>query len=282
MNSRTKSHFVIVRPLNVLLGMLSIFVGAFLTGTLSPLPNVLLACISGGLIMAGGNVINDYFDIEIDRVNKPFRPLPAGQLSPRAALNLSTILFALGIFLSIFIQIFSFAVAAVTVVGLIIYSARLKRTFLWGNVAVSVFAGLAFVYGGLAVRGTKGFWIPAGFAFLFHLGREIIKGVEDREADGRVQANTLALRVGGPHALRVATGVYLFLIVRTIAPYVFHIYGEGYIWTVVFGVDLVVLLMLAAIWFDSSPPMLRRVSAILKADMFIGLIALYQGQANIS
>lgn len=274
------SYVIIIRPLNVLLGMLAIFLGAFLTGTTAPLPNVILACLSGGLIMAGGNIINDYFDVEIDRINKPFRPLPAGQMARSTALKFSTILFTFGIFLSIFVQIFSFLIASLTAFALVIYSARLKRTVLFGNVVVSLLSALAFVYGALAVDLVERSWIPASFAFLFHLGREIIKDVEDRAADSQARAQTLPIRFGERSALLMATMVFFILIAFTFFPYIFNIYGEGYFWTVLLGVDLVIALTLAVMWSNPEPNMLRRVSAVLKADIFVGLLALYLGQAN--
>ncbi len=281
MNSKLKSFLILTRPLNVLLCMLSIFMGAFLAGALSPLHKVLLACVSGGLIMAGGNVINDFYDVEIDRINKPFRPLPSGRIDRRAARKFSTNLFALGIFLSIFVQIWSFFVAGLTAFGLIVYSARLKRTALLGNLAIGFFSALAFIYGALAVGQIVDSWIAAGFAFFFHLGREIIKDLEDRDADARAGAQTLPIRFGERLALATMTVVFVILIAFTLLPYIFDIYGKGYLWTVVFGVDLVVVLLLAAVWNKPKPGRLRKVSAILKADMFVGLIALYLGQADL-
>jgi geranylgeranylglycerol-phosphate geranylgeranyltransferase len=273
------SYFIIIRPLNVFLGMLTVFVGALLAGPLSPIHRVVFACVSAGLIMAGANVINDFFDVEIDRVNKPFRPLPAGRIRPRTALIFSTILFALGFFLSIFIQFFSVFVAALTVVGLIVYSAWLKRTFLWGNIAVSFFSALAFVYGALSVGDVKASWIPATFAFFFHLGREIIKDVEDRVADASSHAQTLPILLGERRALIASTVAFAILISFTFIPYALGIYGKGYFWTVLLGVDLVILFALIWMWKRPDPTTLRRVSALLKLDIFVGLIALYLGQA---
>ncbi|TDI80130.1 MAG: geranylgeranylglycerol-phosphate geranylgeranyltransferase, partial [Caldithrix sp.] len=103
MNFNLKGYFILVRPVNIFIGALTVFVGAVITGTIHPLEKVVLACISGSLIMAGGNGINDYFDLEIDRVNKPFRPLPSNIVTTKGVLSFAIILFALGVFLSIFI-----------------------------------------------------------------------------------------------------------------------------------------------------------------------------------
>jgi geranylgeranylglycerol-phosphate geranylgeranyltransferase len=279
MNFKIKSYFAIMRPLNVQLGMVSIFLGAFITGTITPLQKVICACVSGGLVMAGGNVINDYYDVEIDRVNKPYRPLPASRLRAGEALTFARILFALGIFLSIFIQLFSFAIAVIITAGLIVYSAKLKRTILFGNITVSLFSALTFVYGGLAVDRWQWTLIPAGFAFLFHFGREIIKDVEDKAADASGGAQTLAVRFGNKRAFALATAVFGLLIFATFLPYVFEIYGKRYFWTVLLGVDMVLVVALVFMWTRPEPSSLRRISAVLKADMLVGLLAIFLGRS---
>ena len=89
-------YLLLTRPVNVIIGGLSIFIGALVTGTIQPLNKVLLACLSGGLVAAGANTINDYFDVEIDRHNKPYRPLPAGKVSLKSAFVFSLSLLVLG------------------------------------------------------------------------------------------------------------------------------------------------------------------------------------------
>ncbi|MFQ5750978.1 MAG: geranylgeranylglycerol-phosphate geranylgeranyltransferase [bacterium] len=277
MNSKIYSYFKITRPLNLVLGVGSIFLGAFITGTIQPLQNIILACISGGLVMAAGNVINDYFDVEIDRVNKPFRPLPSNNLKMNEALTFSIILFVLGIFLSILISTVAFFVVMGTTTGLIFYSSKLKRTILFGNITVSFFTALAFVYGGIAVERWQASLIPAGFALLFHLGREIIKDIEDQKADASCAVQTLPIRFGQKAAFLITTIVFGLLIIFTFVPYIWGIYGKGYFWTVLIGVDMVVILTLVFMWLKPFPQTLRYLSAILKADMFVGLLAIYFG-----
>ncbi len=258
--------------------MFSIFTGAFITGTIQPLERVIFACISGGCILSAGNAINDYFDVDIDRVNKPFRPLPANKLKQKEVLNLSIILFVLGIFLSIFINLIALLVAIFTATGLIVYCARLKRTILFGNIAVSLFSALAFIYGGISVGLKPVSFIPAGFAFFFHLGREIIKDVEDQKADASSAFQTLPIRFGQKTAFSLATSVFGLLIILTFIPYIWGIFGKGYFWIVLVGVDLVVIVSLTFMWIQPYPATLRKISAILKADMIIGMIAILLGE----
>lgn len=282
MSSKFSAYFKLVRPVNVLLGALSIFIGALVTGMLAPVTNVVLACISGALILAGGNAINDYFDLEIDRVNKPSRPLASGLIRPNATFMFSIILFAFGVFLSIFVNLLSCALAVVVATGLFFYSARLKRTVLLGNLAVSLFGALAFIYGALAVNHFAEALVPAGFAFLFHLGREILKDLEDQDGDRMHQALTLPVKFGPRVTLALATAVFSLLILLTFVPFALNLYGKAYLAIVVVGVDLVILGILVLMWMNPSPDSLRRISLVLKTDMFVGLLAILVGSQSQS
>lgn len=269
---------MLTRPVNVLIGGLSIFVGALVSGSIQPIEKVLVACVSGALVAAGANAINDYFDVEIDRRNKPYRPLPAGRVTRRAAKGQALACLALGSALGALIGVLPLAVATLTALLLYVYSWRLKRTVLWGNVAVSVATGLAFLYGGLAVGRPWAASIPAGFAFLFHLGREIIKDVEDMEGDRLEGAVTLPIRHGWRAALAVATAVYALVVLVTPLPYAAGVYGSAYLLVVIAGVDTVVAYVLVTMWRRPEPPVLHRLSELLKADMFLGLVAIYVGR----
>jgi len=276
------AYLTITRPINVIIGIFSIFVGALITGTLEPLAKVLLACLSGGVIAGAANAINDYYDLEIDRINKPNRPLPAGKLTPTGVFNFSVIFFGVGIVLGALVNLQAFFIALFSSGLLFLYSARLKRTVLWGNLSVSLVTGLAFIYGGVAVNRFYASLIPAGFSFFFHLGREIIKDTQDVEGDAANQVVTFPIQYGKKPALIAATAVYLFLIVLTLLPYFYQIYGFYYLIVVLLGVDGVVVAILFSIWCDSSAKNLGRMSNLLKADMLVGLVAIFLGRTTNS
>ena len=278
MANRLKHFFVLTRPLNVLIGMLSIFMGAFITGTISPLMHVLLASLSGGLIAGGANVINDYYDVEIDKINKPRRPIAAGNISPAEGFIYSILLYSAGIVVGWFVNWQAFAIALFSSLLLFFYSARLKRTVLYGNLAVSLVTALAFIYGGVAVNRLGFAIIPAVFSFFYHLGREIIKDAEDIEGDLKNNIKTFPIKYGKVAALRLASFIYILLIFITFIPYLLNIFGLYYLVIVVFVVNAVVVYTLFAMWKDSSPQKLSRLSVILKLNMFAGLIAIYLGK----
>jgi len=274
---RLKYFLILCRPLNVVIGMLSIFIGAFITGTIHPLMKVILSCLSGGFVAAGANVINDYYDIEIDKVNKPHRPIAAGIVTPKEGFVYSLILFLLGIVFGYMVNWLAFIVSVFSSVLLFFYSFRLKRTVLWGNISVSLATALAFIYGGIAVDRLNYALIPATFSFFYHLGREIIKDVEDIEGDRADKIKTLPIEYGERVALHIANWIYILLIVLTLLPYIFKIFGTYYLITVVFIVDLIIGYGLFSMWRNPEPKNLSKLSMILKLNMFAGLLAIYLG-----
>ncbi len=267
--------FRLSRPVNVWIALLSVLVAALITGPLSPLSAVVLACVSAGLIMAAGNTINDYYDIAIDRINKPRRPLPSGQISPAAARRAALAEFAAGIVLSALISWPMFAMALGFSALIYLYAARLKRTVLWGNLAVSLSTAATFIYGGLAVRRPAEAAIPAAFAFFYHFGREIIKDMADVEGDRRGGAVTFPIRHGPAAAIALVRANFLILSVLTVLPFALGCYGWNYFLIVALGVYPVLGYVLFSLPGNLAPQHLDFLSNLLKADMLVGLLAIY-------
>lgn len=272
-----KGYILLTRPLNCVIAFISIFIGGFVTGTIHPLGKLLLAALSGTLVAAAANAVNDVFDLAIDRINKPNRPLPSGMVTSKAAYRYAVILFVLGMACGALIHWQGLLVAVCSSILLYLYSARLKRTVLWGNLTVAFISGLAFVYGGLAVGRTLQALVVGGFALFYHLAREIIKDAEDVEGDAKDGAVTLPIRYGVKSALLVATCVMLLLIGLTLIPYYLSIFSVSYLWVVVLGVDAFLMFVIISMWRDSDPKNLGRLALLMKFNMFVGLIAVYVG-----
>jgi geranylgeranylglycerol-phosphate geranylgeranyltransferase len=230
------------------------------------------------LISAGGNSINDFFDLEIDRINKPYRPLPKGEISRSWALPFSIALFLSGMALSLLIGGLGLLVAFAASGLLIAYSWFLKKRFLWGNLTVSSVCALAFLYGGLATDDFRLSMVPAGFALVFHLGREVLKDIEDRNGDLASGASTVPIQLGVNFSLWLCTLVFGFLVILTIFPYVLEIFSWPYLLVAIPGVDSVLIYVIWSMWHNRSRSNLHRLSNILKVDMLIGLAAIYAGK----
>lgn len=269
--------FTLTRPLNCLITALSVYVGALTAGT-PPFPlTVLVAALSAALVTGAGNAFNDAMDIEIDRINRPQRPLPAGLLSRRAACCAALLLALAGWVLAVAISPLHSSLAGAVIGGLTIYSISLKNSILWGNISVALIASAAFPYGALATGDPGRSWIPAGFAFCFHLGREIVKDIEDVEGDRTRGDRTLPLRWGLWRAALIASFIYLFLVAFTLFPWFVDIYGLAYLLPVAL-VDLLVLFVLFRLHASRGRLRDAALGQTLKAGMFLGLLAIVAGE----
>jgi geranylgeranylglycerol-phosphate geranylgeranyltransferase len=263
------------RPVNVLIACLTVIVAAQLSGGLMPLQNVIFAALSASLITIGANVINDYYDITIDRINKPHRPLAAGEISAHETLIYFGVVYLLAWLIAILISPLMFLIAFVFSLLLYLYSYRLKRTVLWGNLVVSLTTAVAFIYGGLAVNNFRAMLFPAGFAFFFHLGREILKDMQDVVGDHRGGALTFPVKHGFQAAIKLVLLDFMLLIILTIIPYILDVYSIKYFITVIVGIYPVLFYVLAEAWKNPGAARLGMLSNLLKADMVIGLLAIY-------
>lgn len=274
---RIRGCLGIIRPVNVLIVGISVAIGSYLSGTLLAL-KVLLACVSAGMILGAGNAINDVSDSETDSINNPKRPIPSGLLTRRAASIIGVLLFSLGILLSWLISFSALLMAISCCALLVAYAVWLKRQGLWGNLLVSMLTALAFIYGGVAVRNPVGALFPAAFAFLFHLGREIVKDVADVKGDRSVQARTFPVLFGERAGVLFSAAVFALLILVTPLPFVFGLYGVLYLIFVLVGVDLVLAVIVASLIAHRSWMNTSRASTLLKMDMVAGLVALVVGR----
>lgn len=271
--------FNLSRPLNSLITGVTVVVGGLLAVIGTPDVRLLLAGLSAALIAAGGNAINDVYDTAIDRINRPERPIPSGEVTSTQAVVWGTVWMLLGCLIGESLSPWLGLIALTVSLLLWGYSAKWKRMPLIGNVVVSLCGGLAFIYGAAAVGSVRMGFVPALFAFLIHLGREIVKDCEDEQGDRSDHARTLPIVVGKNLSLRLAGSVLFLLIVATVIAYQKYLYGIGYALIIGIGVDIPLLLIAVALWLrpDQTQSRMRLISNALKIIMLIGLIGLYIG-----
>ncbi|MDN7013522.1 geranylgeranylglycerol-phosphate geranylgeranyltransferase [Methanoculleus sp. FWC-SCC3] len=262
----------ITRPHNAVVAGLTALIGYLIaTGTLTP-PSLLLAVVVA-LITAGGNVINDVFDVEIDRINRPDRPIPAGAISLAGARVYAAALFVGGIVIATLTTPLCLAIALVNSSVLIAYAVRLKRTPVLGNVAVAYLTGSVFLFGG-AFAGIEGLvrnLSLAAITFLATVARELLKDAEDVDGDAAGGARTLPMIAGvrktGIFAFACACGAVLV----SLLPFgdwwgLFYLAGIAV-------VDLVILFGAFRGLRCTTPGCVRESNAtsILRAGMFAAL-----------
>ena len=194
------SYFKILRPANCFFAMFTTFVG-FWYGiydvSVAYLFLSLIAGFSTFLIAGGGYVINDFYDYTIDKINKPHRPLPSGQLTLFQAKIYAFVLFVLGIVLSIFTRnIFCIGIAVLNSILLYFYARKLKKVFLVGNLVVAWNACSTFIYGAILLHNIANIVPLAVLSLLYTIIREWVKCIEDFDGDSQNGVRSIATICG--------------------------------------------------------------------------------------
>jgi geranylgeranylglycerol-phosphate geranylgeranyltransferase len=265
-------YVTITRPMNAVTAGLAAIV-AYLIATGTVITVTLLLMVVVALVTAAGNVINDYFDVAIDRVNRPDRPIPAGLVSLPAARAYAVTLFLAGILVCLFTNDLCIAIAIFNSVLLVGYAARLKRTPLFGNITVSYLAASMFLFGG-ALGGLPGLLHVMPFAvitFFAMLSRELIKDGEDVEGDKASGAVTVPIRYGIKATMLLALFCALIGVVASFAPSLW--WGFWYTCGII-PVDAVILAACIKAVRCATPEEVKAsgASMLLKAGMFASLI----------
>jgi len=167
--------------------------------------NFAVLVLSTVMLAAGGYIINDYYDIIIDEINKPGKIIIGKIISEKRAILgyqiLTSISILLGLYLAFIIKkpvmgFINLFVAA----SLWMYSSQLKKKLLVGNIVIAFLSTLSLLIVGLFepefYRNFIYLAIYSGFAFLVSLIREIIKDMEDVIGDERGQVKSLPVRFG--------------------------------------------------------------------------------------
>ena len=221
-----------------------------------------LHSISVMTFMFSWNALNDYMDIEIDRTNRPDRPLPSGAISlesARRGIQITGFISAMSLVLAGYVSSAgilglsgwapSVAIWLFAVVLLFNYesnsrfSYKMKDKGLPGNIAISLSVGLVIIFGAASVSKPLDArsWAVFLIGFLYNLSREVVKDIEDIEGDeGR---DTFAMRVGVERAREVAAVLLLLALVAILSPFLpfFQIFTD---WHVVFVIPAIVSLMM--------------------------------------
>jgi geranylgeranylglycerol-phosphate geranylgeranyltransferase len=274
------NRFEITRPHNLVVAALAILTGWALAGGGTSGWVLAAAMVAGALVAAAGNVVNDYFDADIDRINKPRRPIPSGRMTRTESRRYSLFLALLSLVAAAGAGTPMLVMVLLWNASLYLYSARLKSRFLLGNLAVSLVCSSGFVAGAWCAGRPGAALIPTVLAFLLLMGREIVKDVEDLPGDQACGATTLARRLGERRALRVAMVFFILFALLGPWPYWLQLVGQRYLWMLLGGVLPLLLLATWLMFKDTSPGNLVRVSWILKIDMFLGVLGFYFGRPH--
>lgn len=274
-----RGYYRLGRPINALAGCLAVVLSGYVAGAQSWWP-LIMATATVLFITVSTNAWNDYLDIEIDRINKPGRPLPSGQVSPRGALIFAFAGTALSLGLAAFINQPAFFITLASNIILYLYSWKLKCTILLGNIAVAAIIALCFIFGGVAAGNTRPVLFLALIVFFAILGREILKTMADYRGDLQNNCMTIATAWGNKTAgLFVAAALGLTALIM---PALFFIeqYGAVYLYIVFIVIYPLFLYTAYTATRGSSFMVLERSSLLMKYGFFVWFLAVALGAAG--
>jgi geranylgeranylglycerol-phosphate geranylgeranyltransferase len=190
-------------------------------GCLPATQQVTLGFTSSFLLTASSFVLNDYLDVEVDRVNCPDRPIPAGLVSERSALLYGIILAVTGSVLPMLLGPYPFVIALLTFLLSVWYSLSGKQTGLLGNMTVAFCVAQPFPYGAIISTGSLNITVVMIFllTFLSNAGREVANGIADAEGDATKNVRSVAI-IYGPKAAALLASVF-FILTAITGPIIF-------------------------------------------------------------
>jgi 4-hydroxybenzoate polyprenyltransferase len=249
------------------------------------------------LFIAGaGYIINDYFDINIDEVNKPNRMVVDKYIHRRWAIAWHFIFNTLGLLLTIlalpFFQKWYLVLANMLCMTLLwFYSTSLKRKLLIGNFVIALLTAwtilliffskvtLADAFGAGKIIHDKFFrlaFLYAGFAFISCLVREAIKDMEDLEGDAKYGCKTMPI-VWGVHATKIYVAVWLIVLIALLI--VVQVYVLQFRWwlPVAYSVVLIIfplLFIFSRLFKANTPQRFHVLSTAIKLVMLTGILSM--------
>jgi 4-hydroxybenzoate polyprenyltransferase len=261
------------------------------------LTQFILLVVASVLIAAAGYIINDYFDLNIDQINKPEKVVVNHGVSRRWAIFWHMLLSLLGFFctvlaLSPFHFWYLIFANLICIVLLWLYSTNFKRQLLIGNVVISLLTSWVILIiffskspislqsvtspDQAAIRLFRLTMLYAAFAFVISLIREVLKDMEDRVGDQQYGCRTMPI-VWGLQASRVFIYVWIIVLAGTLLLLQVYVIAYGWWLSIAYCLLLIVLPLLRILQKLSTAQTqqdFHRLSSWVKWVMFTGILSM--------
>lgn len=225
---KIKAFVTLMRPETTPLAMVCVFVGGMVSESMYDPINLFLAVLVVFFATAGGMILNDYLDLEVDKVSHPNRSVPSGKITAREALYSATLFFLIALAISFVINILCFAIAIFSMFLLVLYEKFFKNQGIIGNMVVGFVSSISFVFGGAAVGQPQNSLIFSTIIFFIVTGREILMDVRDIEGD-RLIRTTLPMQIGEKSATYVGCLLIAMTLFLTPLPFLWNILSIWYL-----------------------------------------------------
>ena len=267
------------------------------------LPNgiLLLLILGTTLVAAGGYVINDYFDVKIDRINRPDSVIVTRSVSKETAMRLSLILsgigIACGITAAVLLRSMIVGTLFVIIPGLLwFYSSSYKRLFMIGNLVIALLAAMTpmlVAFANVAVLRLRFapvlpylplehdlyVWLGgfALFAFLLTWIREIVKDAQDQMGDRELECHSMPI-VWGELWTKVFVTALIVFTIALIGHLWYHVLPFPIGWNslstryIVLGIIIPLLSALCLLWAAKIPSDYKICQQVLKFTMLLGML----------
>jgi 4-hydroxybenzoate polyprenyltransferase len=259
-----------------------------------------LLIISSLLIAAGGNIINDYFDRNIDEINKPEKKIIDTLIKRRWAIVMHIVFSLTAILIGFYVDsqtpVFWLGFSnTICVLLLFAYSISLKKKLLVGNILISLLTAWVILVSFLCYYRSLGCsrcelsewqadlrrfirisFLYAGFAFVISLIREVVKDMEDIEGDKRYGCKTIPIAWGIP-ASKVFVAVWLVVLIGMISIVQIYVWQLGWYWSAAYSIVLIIaplVWILRKLYQAQVPKDYHQLSTVIKLVMLVGLTSM--------
>ena len=267
------SFFLFFRPFNIALGVFTSWVVYLLIGSSNIIEfynlNFIIICY-----MSGANILNDFLDINIDKLNKPNRFLVKYPFTQKYIYILIIVLFFIGSWKAWQIYPLAKNIALFFVLPLLIfYEIILKKIPLVGNIVISLLVGSVFLYTEAGLTNQIIItWKIFILAFFLNLIREIIKDLEDIYGDHQNNIQTFPIVYGQNQTIILIRALSLIFILISVSPlYIFN-YSMYYIPLIFFSIHIPLLYIIWGLRVNITTTKLHYFSNILKVMIANGII----------
>ena len=263
------------------------------------LPLFILLVTASVFIAAAGYIINDYFDINIDQINKPDKMVVEKIINRRWAILLHWTITTIGLMISLYV---SFKTSFIIIIANILctlllwfYSTTFKKQLLSGNIIISLLTAWTVLVLYFAANHTYNFSsglspdifaamkrifkfaiMYGGFAFIISLIREVVKDIEDMEGDARYNCKTMPIVWGVPSS-KVFAGVWLAVLISALFIIQFYAFQIGWPVTAIYCLMLVLLPLiwiLRQLYKAQNSRQYHHVSSLIKMVMLSGILSM--------